>query len=415
MEVFELGLKWGKYCNVVELVDEIAEWMEMKSIRHSEEGICSMLDTFFTNKEDLIQMLAKSDNYDGKLRIKLDTQMCRYGNQGSINRFVYDFYEKVGAGKVLLKTVDENGKSMKDYLKIGKKSVTVADLVNGSMDNAKFNNWQNVFDCDGFTKKSREEASEFSNTVDYFRSIYTPTVSERDADRINHYNEKIKVAKGTKTPRAFNKVCTHYGVDKSPKYNKLFAEYADMVSEAKRNIKFYISVNPIDYLTMSNGRSWHSCHAFNGGYFGGTVSYMLDQVSLITFVFDDVPSSFATEGKIYRNMFHYKDGVLLQSRVYPQGNDGCTNLYDEFRGFVQSEFAAILGKENTWHTDARYSTNRMGNHYPDYSYLGNGTNVSSINPNDYAEMDIGHINICPYCGREENLSSGSIAHRACSR
>lgn len=409
MELTELNKKWGKYCDTYKLAADMAEWMTLKRIRHTTEGICSMLDTFFTNKEELIKMLMKSKNYDGNLRIKLDTQMCRYGNSGLINNFVYYFYENVDADKILLKNVDENGKKMKDYFKVGKKAVTVADLVNGSMDSVKFDEWKEIFDSDGITKNSKRIAQNFSNVMYEFRYIFSSTISESNALNINSKNEALKIAQGTKTPRAFNKVCAHYGVDKSAKYNKLFAEYADMVSESKRKIKFYISVNPIDYLTMSNGRSWHSCHAVGGGYFGGTVSYMLDKVSLITFVFDDAPSDFATEGKIYRNMFHYKDGVLLQSRVYPQGNDGCTNLYDEFRKFMHSELADILNKENKWH-DGGVETSRSGNHYPDYRSF---RIVTSIGEEKFVNMDIGHINVCPCCGREENLSSNNISHCNC--
>lgn len=409
MELTELNKKWGKYCDTTKLVSDMRNWMDNKRIRNTMIGICDMLDVFFTNKEELIQLLAKSKHYDGNLRIKLDTQMVRYGNADRINRFVYGFYNNVEAGKAIFKTVDSNGKKMQDYLKIGKKTVSVADLVNGSVDNVKFNKWSEVFDDDGVTKSSRNEARAFANAMYNFRYITAPTISEADASDINSYNSALKIAKGTKTSRAFNKVCTTYGVDKLPKYNKLFAEYADMVSESKRNIKFYISVNPIDYLTMSNGRSWHSCHAYNGGYFGGTVSYMLDKVSLITFVFDDVPNDFALEGKIYRNMFHYKDGVLLQSRVYPQGNDGCTNLYDEFRKFVHSEFAAILNKENKW-CDGYVRPIKHGNHYPDYNSFRHTYSIDGVKTID---MDIGHTNVCPCCGREENLSSCYIAHHNC--
>ena len=116
MELTELNKKWGKYCDTYKLVADMSRWMTTKRIRHTERGICDMLDTFFTNKEELIKMLMKSKNYDGNLRIKLDTKMCRYGNKNAIYSFVNNFYDAVDADKVLLKTVDENGKKLKDYL-----------------------------------------------------------------------------------------------------------------------------------------------------------------------------------------------------------------------------------------------------------------------------------------------------------
>ncbi|MBQ4155309.1 MAG: hypothetical protein IJD90_00720, partial [Clostridia bacterium] len=171
----------------------------------------------------------------------------------------------------------------------------------------------------------------------------------------------------------FHKICHYYGVDKSPVsktdsrgrvqkvYDIEFAKYADMVSGGKRKIKFFISVNPLDYLTMSFGVNWASCHtidrenrrrmdnSYSGAYCGGTMSYMLDHVSIVTYVHNTMPESYET-GKVYRNMFHLGgDGVLLQGRVYPQGNDGCTDLYKEFRGIMQKELTKLLGLErNSW-------------------------------------------------------------------
>ena len=168
---------------------------------------------------------------------------------------------------------------------------------------------------------------------------------------------------------------------------------------------------------MSVGRSWSSCHSFGGGYFGGTVSYMLDSVSIITFVHDNEVTDFITEGKIYRNMMHYKDGTLLQSRVYPQGNDGCTDLYEEFRKIMQKELADMLGMVNDWNKIPKGSVEirSFGNHYKDYNYFGNGINLSRLSKAGTCNtMNIGHINVCPNCGLAEELRSHMIAHTGCS-
>jgi hypothetical protein len=190
-----------------------------------------------------------------------------------------------------------------------------------------------------------------------------------------------------------------------------------MVTDTKRNIKFYISVNPIDYITMSVGRSWTSCHAFGSGYFGGTASYMLDNVSIITFVHDEEPNDFVNTGKIYRNMFHYKNGILLQSRVYPQGNDGCTDLYEEFRKIVQKEISDMLGVNNSWskHDNSRMLIDSIGSHYRDYAYFSNGINLSKINNSiGCNHMVIGHHAVCPSCGQEDSsIIRNRIAHTSC--
>ena len=414
MEMHVLKTKWGKYCDTDKLVRDMSTWFTGKGIRNTTQGICAMLNEFFTNKEELIKLFEKSDNYVGDMRIMLDTEMCRYGNRYSISTFVNKFPDQVESKKAILKIADANGKKLKDYIHVGKKYVSVADLVNGSLSNENFSKWEEVFNSDGNTRESVNQYRQFINIINSFSNVCAPVVNDREVDFINQENESIKMGKGIKTSRAFNKVCAAYNVDKLPKYNKLFAEYADMVSESKRKIKFYISVNPLDYLNMSIGRSWKSCHAPGGGYFAGTVSYMLDKTSIITFVHDTAPADIINEGKVYRNMFHYQDGVLIQSRVYPQGNDGCTNLYDEFRAIVQKELAEDLGLQNNWHVcNSPIKIRTTGRHYPDYKY-NNGTNASFVGSNPgTTTMEIGHTNICPHCGVTEDISSGKICHSNC--
>ena len=368
MEMHVLKKKWGKYCDTDKLVRDMSTWFTGKGIRNTTQGICAMLNEFFTNKEELIKLFEKSDNYVGDMRIMLDTEMCRYGNRYSISTFVNKFPDQVESKKAILKIADANGKKLKDYIHVGKKSVSVADLVNGSLSNENFSKWEEVFNSDGNTRESANQYRQFINIINSFSNVCAPVVNDREVDFINQENESIKMGKGIKTSRAFNKVCAAYNVDKLPKYNKLFAEYADMVSESKRKIKFYISVNPLDYLNMSIGRS----------------------------------------------MFHYQDGVLIQSRVYPQGNDGCTNLYDEFRAIVQKELAEDLGLQNNWHVcDSPIKIRTTGRHYPDYKY-NNGTNASFVGSNPgTTTMEIGHTNICPHCGVTEDISSGKICHSNC--
>lgn len=204
-----------------------------------------------------------------------------------------------------------------------------------------------------------------------------------------------------------------------------------MVSGLKRKLKFFISVNPIDYLTMSFGVNWASCHtidkgnrrgmdnAYSGMYCGGTVSYMLDSTSIITFVHDHVPTNWE-DGKIYRCMFHYGKNILVQGRVYPQGNDGRTDLYKVFRNYMQDELAPIIGLTDTvWRKkedgDVGSNVDSYGCHYRDYTSFHN-CNVSY--PREKSEsrdnvIKIGASGICPYCGGSIT-ENGRISHSSCS-
>ena len=148
------------------------------------------------------------------------------------------------------------------------------------------------------------------------------------------------------------------------------------------------------------------------------MSYMLDKTSIITYVIDKGGDP-QTYGKIYRNMFHYENEVLIQGRVYPQGNDGATDLYDVFREYMHDVLnKAIKPTDNTWIVKKTGNcggyTFSDGAHYRDYTSYGN-CNVSHLQ--NTTNMDkivhIGHNGICPYCG--ESYTAGSqLSHSGCN-
>ena len=238
---------------------------------------------------------------------------------------------------------------------------------------------------------------------------------------------------GTKTSRAFNKVCHIYGVDKlNPQtvqvttedgqtvektvypYDKLFAAYADVVSELERNMYFIISLNPLDYLTMSMGVNWHSCHSIaHGGWKGGCLSYMLDTTSIITYVLTDLEDSLHEVPKVYRQMFHYDNGLFMQNRLYPQGNDGAVNLYDKFRNIVIEEFHDLLNDGEEWEVEigpdkCKAHTYSTGVHYVDYNSRGDCSIFYAKKNSDKIRnhiMTVGHDGICTRCGVRHSNSS----------
>lgn len=421
----DIKAKWGKYADTDKLVDDMMALLTKYQHRNTEHGVCCILDQFFTNKEPLIKLMQKSTSYTGDLRIVLDEQLERRRNEYEIRNWVNWFSSAVGADEFLLKDTDSHGKKMTDYLKVGKQKLSIDDFANEETQTIinAISTALAEFSYDGFTLASHSELELFNNTVVKFSDITSSTITDEHLERFVDY----KIPVGMKTSRAFNKICHHFTIDTAPKYNKLFAQYADMVSGLKRNIKFFISVNPLDYLTMSFGVNWESCHTINkhdrnngysGRYCGGTMSYMLDQVSIITYVHNTMPENYET-GKVYRNMFHLgNDGMLLQGRIYPQGNDGCTDLYKEFRAIVQKELTNLLGLDaNKWtKKSAVNNIASVGSHYRDYAY-NSSCNISYPTERPQCSqqiMTVGSIRICPYCGASaDDLQSGNLAHATC--
>lgn len=421
---------WGQYCDTDKLVDNVMALLTKYGHRNTEHGVCTMLNEYFTNKKDLIELFQKSEHYMGDMRIMIDIELERENNADDIYSFCENFYNNVDASRLILKYEDEYGKKIDDYIRTGIECITAKDLMKPEVV-AKLKNVtdaRNKFADDKATLASHAIENECYSAMRKFKMFRLSTIDKEFSESMD---EKYKVREGMKTSRAFNRVCGFYGIDKLPKYNKLFAKYADMVSGLKRKLKFFISVNPIDYLTMSFGVNWASCHTidkgnrrgmdntYSGMYCGGTVSYMLDSTSIITFVHDHVPTNWE-DGKIYRCMFHYGKNILVQGRVYPQGNDGRTDLYKVFRNYMQDELAPIIGLTDTvWRKkedgDVGSNVDSYGCHYRDYTSFHN-CNVSY--PREKSEsrdnvIKIGASGICPYCGGSIT-ENGRISHSSCS-
>lgn len=166
------------------------------------------------------------------------------------------------------------------------------------------------------------------------------------------------INEGLKSSRAFAKIFAFLGIDKHPDFNRRFAVFADNLNPAIFKRRTVISVNPLDYLTMSFGNSWASCHTidkqnlrdrggdhFNGCYSAGTMSYMLDPSSMVVYTAEDFGYSPLLD-KYTRQMFFYDSGRLVQSRLYPQGSE--EEAYTPYRNLMQSVFAECLGLPNLW-------------------------------------------------------------------
>ena len=433
MNKTELKSAYGNYCDTDKLVDDVMRLLTKYNHRNTEEGVCALLNKFFENKKELIDLFVQSEHYIGDLRISLDVEMVRETSENEIYSFCSQFSKAVDAPKAICKYTDKHGKTLNDYLAIGIKSLTASDLMDDNIRkklSANAKNKNAFLISDGRTVESDRVLTDFNNMISWFSRYYQSSLNENMAKKLEQYKINEKFAVNLKTSRAFNRVCAHFGVDKLPKYNKLFAQYADMISDTKRNMKFYISLNPLDYLTMSFGNSWASCHtidktnrrrmpnSYSGAYCGGTLSYMLDQASFITFVHTRAPEDIVEAGKIYRNMFHYQNDMLVQGRIYPQGIDGHTDLYKVFRGFVQKELSDLLGVSNTWvKSSTRPSgvTSSSGVHYRDYTQFSN-CNVSHHKEKSISDnyVRIGHAGICPCCGRESSYSDRLTCY-SCSR
>lgn len=208
---------------------------------------------------------------------------------------------------------------------------------------------------------------------------------------------------------------------------KEFAKYADAITPRTIEKTAVFSLNFCDFLLMSNGNSWASCHYINthglfhengdshyrGMHRRGTLSYAEDDCS---FIFYTIPSKLEKENfltpKIDRMCCQYKSGYLITGKLYPNNDNELRTLV---RHFVQDTIASLIQIPSQWRVT--YDTNKIvgevetaddSGHYPDYAYDGQHPARSVLKPLIAQEdiplpvMTIGAPGLCVCCGKPLN-------------
>lgn len=233
---------------------------------------------------------------------------------------------------------------------------------------------------------------------------YSTTLSEAALDVVRSRGG-IKCATGQKTSRIIGKLCRQFGVDGHKRYNAVFAQIADALNPLQIHRTAILSVHPCDFLEMSNrDNTWHSCHGLDSGrYQMGTLSYMVDGVSMVFYTVDnDVIDHFYRAPRRSRQMYFLQDNMLFQSRMYPSD---ANDLMDQYRSIVQKAIADCLGVPNLW--TLKKERQDISGHcesangsmqYPDYDYYGNISVLKDTELNGV--FVIGAPPICVCCGRK---------------
>ena len=202
-------------------------------------------------------------------------------------------------------------------------------------------------------------------------------------------------------------------------------------------MKAVISVNPYDYLTMSFGNNWASCHTidktnlrdkggnhnYEGCYSGGTVDLAEDESTVVMYL---LPEDYNgeepyTQDKIKRCLFYMGEDSYIQSRVYPDGRDGTdfTDIAEDMRKIMNNVLSECNNELSEWKTLSKeknefairnYAETVRGSlHYPDYfNYADIFLVKNSITENrEIKKIMIGSSPKCLCCGRT-NYNEKSI-------
>ena len=132
------------------------------------------------------------------------------------------------------------------------------------------------------------------------------------------------IKKGTKLVKAFK----YFEDDKCALVD--IQNYASrIIQEDKIEGKICISVHPLDYLSASeNTYNWRSCHALDGEYRAGNLSYMIDKATVMCYLKSDTDEKlpnfpFKWNSKKWRVMLYFSDdwNMIMAGRQYPFSTD----------------------------------------------------------------------------------------------
>lgn len=437
---------------------------------YSDRGLETLFSTYVENKKELLALFSKHPNWNPeRLYISFSADLHRGCDIEAVRKFIdWILKENVIKAYELEYKIDDKDYGYWYYLAYWKDNIEANDKAKEIKDKCKcfYDYHINYGNCIYLFPEDAERFSAFETFFKYLESrVETSSVltcseneegeSFNDAEYINNLfsflkkengNPLVRVQNGQKWSRVANKICTIYEYNKivsmeteywvangetqsktrDKGYNFKFAAFADSVNPFTITRHTVLSLNPIDYWTMSFGTNWASCHTidkenyrgmphnYNGCYSSGTESYMLDWSTFIMYTVTpdfDENKGLENADKERRCVFFYGEDKLIQSRVYPDGRDGGDkSIAGDFRAIAQRVIAECLNAPNLWMLERKTAsyyieTTPDSTHYPDYCrYNDNTVSFLKRSENDNVKnvkmIPVGHMPICPNCGSE---------------
>lgn len=235
-------------------------------------------------------------------------------------------------------------------------------------------------------------------------------------------------------------------------YNHYRALLGDAMACKTFKDDVYISINAVDYLTMSLLYGTASCHTidkenirnvedrshvYSGCNSSGTVSDAIDNVSIVMYTIkrdgNKVRNRIGKEAdpngpifratKMRRMMLYLGEDKLCCSRLYPDGRDGGDVTFaDQFRNIAQKVISDCLSVDNMWTLNRgsmpEVSLGSDATCYPDWQHCSDVSTsyLRSINGLlNYKGITVGHEPICLCCGNYHDTADNIICEECHDR
>lgn len=393
---------------------------------YSEEHLKKTINEWYEQKDDVREIFRKSQywNEEEQMIVLTNKTILRSFNKEGIKTFyewMYNQFDKAGLDSNISTLFNRIFNAMKWSFENGYGNLISLDAVR---------EWSGIY---------------YENAEDIINNSTAPLINGQKWSRyLGTFCKKIgfNTITDIRTEIHTDENGNAHKREKDMGYNYHFALLGDSINPLEIKGKtFIISLNFIDYLTMSFGNNWASCHtidkdnnrgchgSYNGEWSSGTLSYALDNVTAIAYIVDeenevvvgrnrhhkygkDVP--YCLRDKEHREVVAWQNDKIYFARVYPDGRDGGEEgIGAQFREIIQQIFAEALDTSNMWTTKKGTTAihdyingNPVGftayddwRHYEDcsISFLRRIDGILNETP-----IIIGARPVCPCCGREHS-------------
>lgn len=244
----------------------------------------------------------------------MNNEMISMVNIDHMHR-VIDYFGNISVSKKVLKRMVEKWAANKEHIfKLFGGKLKISAPIEYTYNDSQIQNEVKKF-ID--TKKDKP----YYALANILFKLLTPDEIKNNKINKDIYIFDKKFQEGTKIGRILNQIIPK-------KYaHEYITDYSMLIQTFKAKGEIVLSIDPLDYLTMSENRSgWESCHSLTGCYKTGCFAYMQDPSTIITYVKSSTPITIDDEiivdNKVWRQimLLSLDNKYAMQLRQYPNSN-----------------------------------------------------------------------------------------------
>lgn len=211
-------------------------------------------------------------------------------------------------------------------------------------------------------KEKRCRAADFANQV--YDTFNNPVLAEFIDENLDGFfeNKVVKVCEGSDIPKGMKLLKAFKYFEHNPTTLRNIQDAASLlIQENKIKGKLCFSVHPLDFLSSSeNTYNWRSCHALDGEYRAGNLSYMTDRTTFMVYLKGMDEAELPNFGPVkwnskkWRMLIHeHEDStIMFAGRQYPfSSKSGIDTVLNIYNNLIQQEHPFGYYKYFNWKDD----------------------------------------------------------------